>query len=187
MCDGNDPQLESMQKNLASLILQEETYWRQRSKVYWLADGDTNSKFFHASASARKRKNTIKQLRDSSGNWITSQEDLCALVRDYFTSIFSSQHGDYHSIISSVHSRVTDDDNTLLTRPFSEIEFKETIFSMHPDKSPDPDGLNPAFFQCFWNEIHSNIFTSAVSWLEPSSLPIELNATNIVLAPKIDP
>lgn len=39
MCDGNDPQLESMQKNLASLILQEETYWHQRSKVYWLVDG----------------------------------------------------------------------------------------------------------------------------------------------------
>jgi len=28
--DGSEPQLESMQKNLVSLLLQEETYWRQR-------------------------------------------------------------------------------------------------------------------------------------------------------------
>jgi len=46
--DANDPQLLAMQQNLATLILQEESYWRQRSKIFWLAEGDTNSKFFHA-------------------------------------------------------------------------------------------------------------------------------------------
>jgi len=61
-------QLINMQQSLATLLLQEENYWKQRSKVFWLANGDTNSKYFHASASARKRKNTIKKLRDSSGN-----------------------------------------------------------------------------------------------------------------------
>jgi hypothetical protein len=43
MPDGSDPQLEGMQKSLASLILQEESYWRQRSKIYWLADGNCNT------------------------------------------------------------------------------------------------------------------------------------------------
>ena len=60
--DANDLQLVTMQNNLATLILQEDIYWKQRSKIFWLSDGDTNSKFFHASASARKRKNTIKKL-----------------------------------------------------------------------------------------------------------------------------
>jgi len=121
-------------------------------------------------------------LRDSSGNWVTSHDDLCSLVRDYF----SSQHGDHHPIISSVHSRLLDEDNELLIHPFTEEEFKEAIFSMQPDKSPGPDGLNPAFFQRFWNEIHSDVYSSASSWLDFSSLPADLNATNIVLAPKGD-
>jgi hypothetical protein len=46
--------------------------------------------------------------------------------------------------------------------------------------------LTRLFFQKFWNEIHNDIFTSALSWFETSSLHMELNATNIVLAPKID-
>ena len=85
-----------------------------------------------------------------------------------------------------MHSKVSDEDNELLTHPFTKEEFKEAIFSMHPDKSSGPNGLNPAFFQRFWNEIHSDVYSSAFFWLDSSSLPPELNATNIVLAPKGD-
>lgn len=61
MVDGSDTHMEGMQKNLASLLLQEHSYQRQRSKIFWLTDGDTNSKFFHSSASAGKRRNLIKK------------------------------------------------------------------------------------------------------------------------------
>lgn len=40
---------------LHEIFLHEEVYWKQRAKVFWLAEGDTNSKFFHAYASARKK------------------------------------------------------------------------------------------------------------------------------------
>lgn len=50
--DATDPQLQVMQQNLTTLILQEDSYWKQRSKIFWLSEGDINSKFFHASASA---------------------------------------------------------------------------------------------------------------------------------------
>lgn len=33
---ASDPQLEIMQQNLANLLLQEDSYWRQRSKDFWL-------------------------------------------------------------------------------------------------------------------------------------------------------
>ncbi|MCH85362.1 endonuclease/exonuclease/phosphatase family protein, partial [Trifolium medium] len=75
--DSSDLQIPELQKNLATLLVQEDSYWRQRSKVFWLKDGDTNNKFFHASASARRRKNMISKLRDpNNGNWITSHDDL---------------------------------------------------------------------------------------------------------------
>lgn len=125
--DAIDPRVEDMQKNLANLLLQEDTYWRQRAKVYWLADGDTNSKFFHASASARKRRNTIKKLRDPSGNWIVAHDELCSLVRNYFTNIFTSQQGDHHPIISCVQPRVSIEENNILTAPFTESEFKDSF------------------------------------------------------------
>ncbi|KAM1836892.1 hypothetical protein ACFX13_019061 [Malus domestica] len=50
---------------LDSLLGREETYWSQRSRVQWLQEGDRNTKFFHLRVSNRKRKNTIKGLRDA--------------------------------------------------------------------------------------------------------------------------
>ncbi|XP_060959390.1 uncharacterized protein LOC133030609 [Cannabis sativa] len=56
------------------ILTQREVFWRQRSKQLWLQAGDNNSKFFHASASARRRSNSITKLQDSNGVW-TSWED----------------------------------------------------------------------------------------------------------------
>lgn len=107
----------------------------------------------------------VKKLRDNSGNWVTSHEDFCTLVHNYFTSLFRAQQGDLHPIISCVQPRISDEDNSMLTQPFTKQEFKEAIFNMHSDKSPGPDGLNPIFYHRFWKDIGDEIFSSASSWL----------------------
>lgn len=56
---------------------------------------------------------------------------------------------------------MTTEDNMLLTKPFTVDEFKVAIFSMHPDKSPGPDSLNPGFYQYFWDDIGDEVFNSA--------------------------
>jgi hypothetical protein len=44
--------------------LQEQlnVYWKQRSHTSWLTKGDRDTKFFHAAASERKRRNVIKKV-----------------------------------------------------------------------------------------------------------------------------
>lgn len=44
------------------LIAQEEYYQKQRAKIFWLKDGDVNSKFFHSSSNSRKASNMIHCL-----------------------------------------------------------------------------------------------------------------------------
>lgn len=63
--------------NLASLLSEEEVFWHQKSKVFWLRDGYVNSKFFHASATARKEKNKIKKHCDDSGVYFENSNNLC--------------------------------------------------------------------------------------------------------------
>lgn len=47
--------------------------------------------------------------------------------------------------------RVTRAQNEALTQEFTECEVKDDLFAMHPDKSPGSDGMNPSFYQKFWD------------------------------------
>ena len=46
-----------------------EIYWRQRAKQFWLKVGDKNTRFFHAWANKRWKRNSILRLRNDQGDW----------------------------------------------------------------------------------------------------------------------
>lgn len=76
---------------------------------------------------------------------------------------------------------VSADQNAQLVREFSFAEFTAAIKHMHPDKDSGPDGLNPAFFQSFWNVMGTEVFKQCKDWLRLRNFPGELNCTNVVL------
>lgn len=41
-------------------------------------------------------------------------------------------------------------------RPFTREEIVAVVMSMHPSKSPRPDGIHAAFYQEFWNIVGDN-------------------------------
>jgi hypothetical protein len=67
------------------------------------------------------------------------------------------------------------------------LNFNKHCFRrIYPDKSPGPDGFNPAFYQRFWEHCGDDIFAAASSWLDRGYFPSSLNETNICLIPKCD-
>lgn len=59
----------SAREDVHKWLERDEVMWKQRSRVVWLKEGDSNSRFFHHKANARRRKNRILQLQDEYGNW----------------------------------------------------------------------------------------------------------------------
>ena len=55
---------------------------------------------------------------------------------------------------------------------------------MHPDKSPGPNGLNPAFYQNFWSIVGKDIIAPCLSLLSLGVLPAGFNDTQLILIPK---
>nr|CAD1826001.1 unnamed protein product [Ananas comosus var. bracteatus] len=80
------------------LCLQDEIYWKQRSKVHWLKAGDANTKSFHIRATIRRNKNFISQLSDDT-NSLTSP----AAIADHLLSFYSSQLGVELHTCRSIH------------------------------------------------------------------------------------
>ncbi|CAJ2637965.1 unnamed protein product [Trifolium pratense] len=170
----------------ATLLVQEEGYWKQRAKMHWLQEGDLNTRFFHMSVSARSKKKKITKLVDEAGTAVHTQEDLCEVAKNYFNALFKNISGIHVPVLNHIQQRVTEEDNHLLMAPMTKIELQQALFQMHPDKSPGPDGFNPAFYQRFWEHCGDDIFVAASSWLDRGYFPSSLNETNICLIPKCD-
>ena len=43
-------------KELGEVLLKEEVHWRQSSRIKWIKEGDSNSKFFHRLAKWQEEK-----------------------------------------------------------------------------------------------------------------------------------
>ena len=54
--------------------------WRQRAHVWWMRDGDKNTKFLHAYASNRKKQNRISALWRDDGVVVEGGGDLTNYV-----------------------------------------------------------------------------------------------------------
>ncbi len=90
--------------------------WRQRSKALWIANGDRNTKYFHGTASQRRRRNYIPGLRDERGEWHDSIERMTSLLIEYYEALFNTSHPtNLVETVADVPSVVTMEMNNALT------------------------------------------------------------------------
>lgn len=107
------------------------------------------------------------------------------LIGSYYEELFKTQGVEVDEVLNCVENRVSREQNDLLTEEFTDLDVKEAIFSMHPDKSPGPDGMNPAFYQRFWHIIGKDVTKACLQVLSSCTIPGSLNDTLVVLIPKM--
>ena len=88
LTEANKSEFLVASKILDDLLLKQEFYWAQRSRVAWLKHGDKNTKFFHSKASQRRRRNFIHGVRDNNNIWVEEPKEVADVAIDYFESIF---------------------------------------------------------------------------------------------------
>jgi len=64
--------------------LQEETLWRQKSRVRWLKEGEKNTKLFHKTTVQRRMINQISYVNNEQGNKVETHEEIEKEFLNYF-------------------------------------------------------------------------------------------------------
>lgn len=151
--------------------------------MFWLAEGDSNTKFFHAQASSRKRVNHIQYLLDETREKIDNIDAMSELIKGYYQDVFSNTNTTLTSQDGENENVVSMEQNAMLVADMSFEEFDLAVEQMHQDKAAGPDGLNAAFFQHLCGLLGKEVFSCCKNWLQDCSFPAELNDTNLVLIP----
>ena len=97
----------------------------------WLKEGDRNTRFFHQKAVWRARKNRIRRLKASNGQWCENPDQMAAMATAFFKDLYTKDTGVIPDhLVSMLHARVTNEMNDELCREFSEKEISDALFQI---------------------------------------------------------
>ena len=184
--EGNKAEFSMVSKELDDLLLKQEIFWAQHSRISWLKHGDKNTKFFHAKASKRRRRNFIQGIKNHDDIWVEDEEEIAGVATRYFENIFKAGDCDrLEECLVAVHPKVSPDMRDLLSSEYNPEEIKAALFQMGPTKAPGPDGMNALFYQKFWHIVGDDVINAVLDFLNNGIMVPDLNYTHIVLIPKI--
>ena len=184
--EGNGESILEASKKLDDLLLKQEIYWAQRSRISWLKHGDKNTKYFHSKASQRWRRNMIQGVKDQHNNWVEEIEDIAGVVTKYFENIFKLGACErLDECLEAVQHKVNMEMQEILSREYSANEIKAALFQMEPTKAPRPDGMNAFFYQKIWHIVGDDVVAAVLDFLVTGNMNLDLNYTHIVLIPKV--
>ncbi|CAE5962140.1 unnamed protein product [Arabidopsis arenosa] len=132
-----------------------ECFYKQKSRIKWLKEGDANTSFFHRAVLAHQAKNLISYLRDENNDKVENVAQIKEMIIAYYTHLFGSESdiSQPYSVdrIKSLQPFRCDSDLAakLIAIP-TEEEITATLFSMPKNKAPGPDGFSAEFFWDSW-------------------------------------
>ncbi|XP_068653889.1 uncharacterized protein [Aristolochia californica] len=138
----------SLNFKLSTILHQEKVRWKQRARFKWLKEGDANTKFFHAVASAKRRSNRITSLcinNEVTSCWISITNELVK----FFTELYSEECTSRPKLTHICFSRISPAAVALIESPFSSAEIERAVLGMESDRVPGPDGFNGDFLKKF--------------------------------------
>ncbi|XP_073019456.1 uncharacterized protein [Primulina eburnea] len=171
--------IQELEKQIEHLSSKEKIYWKQCSRVNWLAHGDKIRNSFMRVLLTEGRRTLLAGCfrRMETGS---EKEGMAEIVVDYFSNLFKSDGPsmqDMNQVIDCVQPKINAQMNSVLCVLFSGEEVKKALFDMYSEKSPGPDGMSASFSR----NIGRKILDMAVDEFQSAFVPGRLITDNILL------
>ncbi|KAG7557223.1 hypothetical protein ISN44_As11g032100 [Arabidopsis suecica] len=144
--------------SLDAAYVEEESLWRQRSRILRLQERDKNTSFFHAVTRRRKAMNHFSVIEDDDGLELFEEKQIAASVSAFYEKLFTSTSSRQFEVVEeAIQPQITDYMNTKLTAMPNEKEIHDAVLDNHADKAPGPDGFSAGFYHSFWEIIGKEV------------------------------
>ena len=84
----------------------------------------------------------------------------------------------------SHNKKVPEEENNVLTAPFTELEIQEAVFSCYAEGAPGPDGISFVFYNKFWDLVKGDLVNMFNEFFSGELDLYRLNFAMISLIPK---
>ncbi|XP_028548828.1 uncharacterized protein LOC110116497 [Dendrobium catenatum] len=123
-----------------------DSLWKQRAKAKWLKEGDTNSKFYHAFASARRSLNKIVKIKNDDGVVIEEPNQIEEVIISFLKNKWRQRNS---SLEGWPHPKaiLNDREKAWLTRYFSVTKFEVVLKQLGANVAPACDGITYSFIK----------------------------------------
>ncbi|KAG7547838.1 Reverse transcriptase domain [Arabidopsis suecica] len=172
-----------------TLVIAEERFFCQKSRVTWLHDGDSNTSYFHRMADMRHSMNKIQFLFDDDGNKIDTKQGIEQHCADYFENLLggdvSPQLLEQSDMELLLPYRCSLDEIRELGMVFTDNEIEAAFSSLPRNKTSGPDGYSSEFFKGMWVIVGPEVLEAVKEFFSSGQLLKQWNATTLVLIPKV--
>lgn len=176
---------ETLIEKLNQLLELQRVYWKQRSKIKWIKDGDAGTKLFHASATIKHRNNLIAQLQKGNGEIVLNHAEKEKILWGAFKDRLGQS--EFTSMAFNLSFFLESNQNLdWLVEPFTKDEIDLVVRNLPNDKAPGPDGFNNEFIKKCWFFIKKDFYALCLSFQTRSACLQSINDSFITLIPKID-
>ncbi|KAJ9536437.1 hypothetical protein OSB04_un000395 [Centaurea solstitialis] len=158
---------------------------RQRAKVKWLMEADSNTKYFHHVLKEKRNLQHYYAVSNGEGDYVYGSDVALAFI-DHFRSIIGTVDA---SVVPDMpeglfNSRLSVMEANDMIRPIGDDEIKSALFRIGNDKAPGSDGFSSKFFKASWDVVGSDVLLAIHNFFYRGWIAKEINHTLLCLLPK---
>jgi hypothetical protein len=177
---------EEARKNLELSVCRSAAHWKQRGKFRAIQEGDENTRFFHARASQRHRRNQIRAL-DVDGELLVDHGAKAGALRSFYSNLLGrARPARWGFDLAQLYHGARRVDGPALVLPFEPKEVKAAVDGMDRGSAPGPDGLGPSFYRAAWGTVQPAMLRLFDAVHARRADLGAINRAHVVLLPKAD-
>ena len=155
-----------------------------RSRYKWASEGEKMTKYYFSLEKKNYTNKTMFTVINKNGKICTEQKEILKEQELFYRELYTKNENVSFKISNKAQVTVSVEQNKMLTRDITMEELYSSLKSMKLEKVPGCDGLGPAFYIKFYDELKSEMWTLYSYILEHKKLNASARKGVISLIPK---